>query len=155
MWLTGRYKWLAMSGAVIRTVGYGVMIRLRGQKNSLAELFIQQVIQGIGSGIIQTAILIPPQVVVPHSQIAQVLALLFSFSYLGSSVGSCISGAIYTSKMKEALWSRLGDSATQELVNTLFNSITSVLPAWGSSERLAIAYAVSSVPFLSKSAILY
>lgn len=44
-----RYKWVAVVGACIRTVGYGVMLRLRGADNSTAELFCVQVVQGIGS----------------------------------------------------------------------------------------------------------
>lgn len=93
MLTTGRYKWLTMGGVVIRLIGYGVMIRLRGQQNSMAELFAQQVIQGIGSGIIQTTLLVPSQVAVPHAQISQVLALIFSMSYLGRSIGSAIAEA--------------------------------------------------------------
>lgn len=58
MYWARRYKWLIMSGVVFRLIGYGVMIRLRGAHNSLAELFIVQVIQGAGSGIIQTAPLV-------------------------------------------------------------------------------------------------
>ncbi|KAI0477094.1 siderochrome-iron transporter [Xylariaceae sp. FL0804] len=142
---TGRYKWLVMGGAVARLVGYGVMIRLRGPGCTLGELFGQQVIQGVGSGIIQTCLLVPPQVVVPRRQIAQVLALVFSLSFLGSSVGSTIAGAIYTNTMREALRHHLGDSGSAELVDQLYNSITGTLPAWGSAEREAINLAYSQV----------
>lgn len=51
-WLVGktrRYKWMAVAGTCIRTVGYGVMLRLRGDNNSTDELYAMQVIQGIGS----------------------------------------------------------------------------------------------------------
>ncbi|KAK3939167.1 hypothetical protein QBC46DRAFT_459785 [Diplogelasinospora grovesii] len=146
MLATGRYKWLTMGGAVIRLIGYGVMIRLRGQENSMAELFAQQLIQGIGSGIIQTTLLVPPEVVVPHAQIAQVLALIYSVSYLGNSIGPAIAGGIYTNTLRPALWTHLGRNGTQELVDKLYNSITtSVLPAWGTPERVAINFAYSDV----------
>jgi hypothetical protein len=143
MWYTGKYKWLVMFGCVLRLIGYGVMIRLRGQYNTIGELMVQQLIQGAGSGIIQTCLLIPPQVVVPRSQVAQVLALVFSLSFLGSSIGATIAGAIYTNTMRSALWTYLGDSGTAELVDTLYNSITGELPAWDTAERIAINYAVS------------
>ena len=142
MLTTGRYKWLTMGGVVIRLIGYGVMIRLRGQQNSMAELFAQQVIQGIGSGIVQTTLLVPPQVVVPHAQISQVLALIFSMSYLGRSIGSAIAGGIYTNTLRPALWMYLGRNGTQELVDELYNSITGVLPDWGTPERVAVNFAV-------------
>lgn len=70
-------------------------------------------------------------------------ALMISFAFVGSSIGSCIAGGIYTNSFRPALWSHLGDSATPEMVNSLFNSITGVLPAWGTSERDAINAAVS------------
>lgn len=142
MLLTGRYKWLVTAGTAIRIVGYGMMTQLRGQDNSTAELFIQQLIQGLGSGIIQTALLVPPQIVVPRTQIAQVFALVLSFSFLGSSIGSCIAGVLYTSTFRERLRDRLGGLATDEMVNDLFQSITGTIPGWGTPERGAVNNAV-------------
>lgn len=143
MLVTGRYKWLVMGGTAIRLIGYGLMIRLRGQQNSIGELFAQQVIQGIGSGIIQTSLLVPPQIEVPHRQISQVLSLALSMSLLGSSVGFAIAGGIYTNTLRPLLWAHLGRNATQELVDKLYNSITGVLPLWGTPERDAVNFAVS------------
>lgn len=142
MWYTGRYKWLVMAGCVFRLIGYGIMIRLRGQYNTLGELIVQQLIQGTGSGIIQTCLLIPPQTMVPHAQVAQVLALVFSLSYLGSSIGSTIAGAIYTNTMRKSLIKAMGADATSALVDSLYNSITGELPLWESADRIAINYAV-------------
>lgn len=148
MWYTGRYKWLVMVGVIFRLIGYGVMIRLRGQYNTLGELIGQQLIQGTGSGIISTCLLIPPQLVVPHGQVAQVLALVFSLSFLGSSIGSTIAGAIYSNTMRESLTKALGSDGTSELINSLYNSITGELPAWNTPDRVAINYAVSHQLFL-------
>ncbi|EFX01082.1 siderochrome-iron transporter [Grosmannia clavigera kw1407] len=145
MYWARRYKWLIMSGTVLRLIGYGVMIRLRGAHNSLAELFIVQVIQGAGSGIIQTAPLVAPQLVIPHSQVAQMIAVVWTFSYLGSSLGSTIAGAIYTNTMRERLIARLGSDASSALVDSLYNSITGTLPTWGSADRIAINLAYSDV----------
>ncbi|KAL7624129.1 hypothetical protein AAE478_005686 [Parahypoxylon ruwenzoriense] len=145
MMKTGRYKWLIVTGAAIRLVGYGVMVRLRGAENSLAELFAQQVVLGIGSGILTTALLVPPQIVVPQAHTAQVLALVLCLSYVGYTVGSAVAGVIYTNTMRESLWRWLGNRGTDELVNSLYNSITGTLPEWGSPERTAISYAYSDV----------
>lgn len=62
------------------------MIRLRGAENSVAELFIVQLTQGIGSGIIQTSVLVSAQIQVPHKEMAQITALVICCSFLGSSV---------------------------------------------------------------------
>ncbi|RFU29512.1 hypothetical protein B7463_g6836, partial [Scytalidium lignicola] len=142
---TRRYKWLIMATIVIRLIGYGVMIRLRGANNSTAELFIVQLIQGIGSGIVQTAVIVSAQVVVPHSQLAQMTALVICFSFLGSSIGSSIAGGIYTNTFKNQLRAQLGSSVSETVVNQVYNSITGVLPAWDSPNRIAINYAYSNV----------
>lgn len=140
-----RYKHLAIAGAVVRLVGYGVMIRLRGAQNGYAELFIVQLIQGLGSGIIQNSLLVPVQVSVPHAEMAQATALVVSFSVVGSSIGSCIAGGIYTNTFKSRLWYHLGDRGSVSLVSHLFNSITTGVPAWGTPERTAINFAYTDV----------
>ncbi|TVY27273.1 Siderophore iron transporter [Lachnellula hyalina] len=141
---TQRYKWLLMGAVAIRLVGYGIMMRLRGANNTPAELFVVQLIQGIGSGVIQTAVLVSAQIMVPHAELAQITALVICFSFLGASIGASIAGGIYTGTFGEALKRHLGDEATRALIDELLNSITGVLPRWGSMERIAIDYAAST-----------
>ncbi|KAK8078467.1 siderochrome-iron transporter [Apiospora saccharicola] len=140
-----RYKWLVVIGACIRLIGYGVMIRLRTQDSTVGELFGQQLIQGTGSGIISTALLVVPTTVVPRAHIPQLLALVLCCVFLGSSIGSTIAGGIYTNTMRKSLWKWLGPSTSPALIESLYNSITGELPAWGSPERIAVNYAYSSV----------
>ncbi|KAI0702931.1 major facilitator superfamily domain-containing protein [Cerioporus squamosus] len=145
MYKTRRYKSLIIAGAVVRLVGYGVMIRLRGSDNSTAELFVVQLIQGIGSGFIQQIVVVAAQIVVPHAELAQVSALVLLTSFLGSAIGSCLAGGIYTNTFKGALRNNLGSGASQETIDALFNSITGVLPEWGTAERTAVNIAYSDV----------
>lgn len=141
---TRRYKWLVMGGVTIRIIGYGIMIRLRGANNSIGELVVVQLIQGIGSGIIQTSVFVGAQIQVPHSQLAQITALVICFSFLGSSIGACIAGGVYTGTFKDQLRDQLGGSAANStLVDSLFNSITGDLPEWGTPNRTAVNDAVS------------
>lgn len=139
-----RYKWIAVAGSVIRLVGYGVMIRLRGAENSVAELFVVQVIQGIGSGMLQTCLLVPAQISVTHAEMPQITALIICFSFVGGSIGSCIAGGIYTNTIFSAIWKYLPE-ASEENVTALANSITGVVPDWGTVERMAISMAVSTI----------
>ncbi|KAF9873697.1 siderochrome-iron transporter [Colletotrichum karsti] len=142
---TRRYKWLLIAAAGIRMIGYGVMLRLRGADNSVAELFVVQIIQGLGSGIMQLSVLVPAQVVVPHREMPQITALVICFSIIGGSIGSCIAGGIYTNTFKPALYKYLGDGASTELIDSLFDSIVGTAPAWGTPERTAINHAFSDV----------
>ncbi|KAL0935906.1 siderochrome-iron transporter [Colletotrichum truncatum] len=142
---TRRYKWLLIVAAFIRIIGYGIMLRLRGADNSVGELFIVQIIQGLGSGIMQLSILVPAQVIVPHRQMPQITALVVCCSILGSSIGACIAGGIYTNTFKPTLYRYLGAGASPQLVDSLFDSIVGVAPAWGTPERTAISHAFTDV----------
>ncbi|KAL1303078.1 hypothetical protein AAFC00_006522 [Neodothiora populina] len=140
------YKWTVVVACLVRTVGFGLMVHLRGANNSDAELFIVQAIQGIGSGVIQIVCLTIAQVVVPHAEMAQVSALVMLAICLGSGLGSTTAGGIYTNNFKEALRNRMGDKASPQTIEAIYNSIlASDLPAWGTAERTATNLAYSDI----------
>lgn len=145
MYKTRRYKWLIFAGAVIKLIGYGIMLRLRGANNNWAELFVVQSVQGWGSGLVEIIVIVGAQVVVPHAEMPQVTALVLLFSFVGGAVGNAIAGAIYTGTFKEALKRRLGSLATDKLVQTIFESITAGVPPEGSGQKRAIDLAYSDV----------
>lgn len=119
------------------------MFRIRTANPTMAELYIVQVVQGVGDGIVQTGGYVAASINVPHKETAQMTALIVMIGMLGSSVGNSIGGAIYTGTFREQLALQLGDSGTPELIDGLFNSISLVLPEWGTPDRIAINLAVS------------
>ncbi|KKK25239.1 siderochrome-iron transporter [Aspergillus rambellii] len=140
-----RYKWIGVGGAVLRMVGYGVMVRLRRNESSTTELFIVQVVQGLGSGIIETIIIVAAQISVPHAELAQVTSLIMLGTFLGNGIGSSVAGAIYTGQLRQRLRMHLGSGVSESKVDILYNSITGTLPAWGTVERTAVNQAYSDV----------
>jgi MFS family permease len=110
-----------MSGVSVRIVGYAIMFRVRTANPSMAELFAVQLIQGLGDGIVQTGAYVAATVNVPHRETAQMAALIVMIWMLGQSIGNAISGAIYTRTFREELAKQLGDRATPELIEALFN----------------------------------
>ncbi|KAI1472153.1 MFS general substrate transporter [Daldinia caldariorum] len=143
---TRRYKWVCVLGATIRLVGYGVMVHLRGSENSTVEIFIVQFVQGVGSGMVSSTLLIPAQAVVSYTEMPQITALVICFAFVGSSIGSCIAGGIYTGMIETELSAALGDVATAETVSALANSITgAIVPEWGTPERIAVNFAFTEV----------
>ncbi|KIW17014.1 hypothetical protein PV08_04205 [Exophiala spinifera] len=146
MYKTRRYKWLMVIGTAIKLLGFGLMIRLRGADNSWAELFVVQSVQGWGSGIIEIAIIVGAQVVVPHAEMAQVTALVLLCAFVGAAIGDSIAGGIYSGSFKDALRHHLGSGATDTIVDAVFESITSTdIPAQGTPQRKAVNLAYSDV----------
>jgi MFS family permease len=143
MYKTQSFKWLGVAGAAIRLIGYGVMIRLRTNESSMAEQFIVQVVQGLGSGIIETIIVVGAQSIVPHAELAQVTSLISLSAFLGDGIGSAIAGGIYTDTLRERLQFRL-NTTNQTEIDSMFNSITGTLPLWDTLERTAVNEAVSN-----------
>lgn len=140
-----KYKWAVMFGAVIRTIGYGMMMRWRTIGTSTAEMFIIQFIQGFGSGFISIPTFVVATVSVSHKELAQMTAFAVCVQTIGSSIGAAIAGGIYTGTFKSQLANELGPGASQSLIDTLFNSITAGIPTWGTADRIAISKAYSNV----------
>ncbi|KAI1627500.1 putative siderochrome-iron transporter [Exophiala viscosa] len=145
MYRSRRYKWLLVIGVIIRLIGYGLMMRLRGASNSIAQLFIMQVIQGAGSGAVGTVVIVVAQIVVPRSELAQATALELLFIYLGTSLGSSIAGTIYTSLFKQRLRYWMGPQTPQSIIDNVYETITNAGPRPGSNERNAVEHAYSDI----------
>ncbi|KUJ08496.1 MFS general substrate transporter [Mollisia scopiformis] len=145
MWKTRTYKWWIVGGLFIRIIRYRVMFRIRTSNPTLGELLVVQLIQGVCDGIVQTGGYVAATINVPHKETAQMAALIVMVGTLGSSIGDAISGAIYTGTFREQLRKQLGDKSTPELVEALFNSITTMVPEWGTPERTAINAAYNNV----------
>jgi len=99
-----------------------------------------------GAGFLEMIIVVAAQVVVPHVEMPQVTALVLLCTFVGSSVGGTVAGAIYNGNFKDALHRHLGSQATEDTINAVYNSITSLdIPAQGSTERTAVNLAYSDV----------
>jgi hypothetical protein len=123
-------------------MGYGLMIRVRTNDSSTVELFVVQMIQGLGSGCLESSMFMAAQIVVPHAELAQVTALVAMASHMGGGIGAAIAGGIYTTSMKGRLRARLGIDVPDARIEDLYDSITGTLPEWGSQDRVAVAAAV-------------
>lgn len=145
MMKTRSYKWMSVAGSLVRAVGYGVMVRVRTNDSTAAELFAVQIVQGLGSGFLEGSMFMAAQIVVPHAELAQVTALIAMATHMGGGIGSAIAGGIYTTAMKGRLRARLGTGVVEGQIEELYDSITGTLPEWGSQDRDAVAAAVSSV----------
>ncbi|KAF3002168.1 hypothetical protein E8E14_006227 [Neopestalotiopsis sp. 37M] len=140
-----QYKWIVVAGCIIRTVGYGVMLRLRGAENSAAEIFGVQVIQGIGTGVMEALLLPAVQFAVPQSNIGHVTGILQLFRFTGQAIGITASGAIYNSLFLPSLWKYMPVGTDPTTIEAVYNSLLGVLPEWGSIERTSITEAYGDI----------
>lgn len=102
------------------------MIHSRGANASTAEIVWTQILQGLGGGFSAVASQVGAQASVPHVDVAMVTAVVLLVTEIGGSVGSAISGAIWTNLMPGNLAKAL-PNVSEELRAELFSSITDVL----------------------------
>ncbi|KAJ6016789.1 major facilitator superfamily domain-containing protein [Penicillium sp. IBT 35674x] len=127
---TRRYKWLIVVGAVVRLIGYGVMIRLRGG----IELHFRALLCANNTG----------HWIRYHAD-QSVGARADIRTSRSNATDNSFGGLLFILGLEEALKNRLGNKATATLIQTLSNSITGVAPTWGSPERIAVNLAFSDV----------
>ena len=144
MYRTRRYKWLLVAGVLVRLIGYGAMLRLRGAANSTAELFAVQLIQGTGSGLVLTIVLVVAQIVVPRADLAQSTALALQFIYLGNALGSAVAGALYTGLFRDRI-AHHAPNLPQAQIDAVYNSITAQEDGGSPAQVNAVNHAYSDV----------
>ncbi|KAJ6597052.1 drug:h+ antiporter [Mycena vulgaris] len=98
-----RYKTLLVCGLVIRLIGVALMLHSRCAEGSNFELFMTQVLQGVGGGIAALSIQVSAQASVPRSDVAMVTAVVLLIAEFGAAGGGAIAGAIWSSQMPSKL----------------------------------------------------
>ena len=92
------------------------------------KVFVMQVIQGAGSGMVGTVVIVVAQVVVPRAELAQSTALELLFLYIGNSMGSSIAGTIYTSLFKKILRFSMRPGTPRSVNDSVYDTITEFVP---------------------------
>ncbi|KAI8140793.1 major facilitator superfamily domain-containing protein [Fennellomyces sp. T-0311] len=118
-----RPKWLMVAGLLIRLLGVGIMINARGALGGTAELVWCQLLQGWGGGFASTISGMMASAMVPHTDMAVVVALVNLFAEIGNGIGTSIATAVWNAQMPGELAAHMPtNNAT--LVNDFFNSAT-------------------------------
>lgn len=100
---TDRFKWLACAALPVHILGGAMMIIFRRPDSHLVWIIMCQVLITIGGSTLVVCEQMAVMVVANHGELASVLALLSLSSYVGSAVGSSLSGAIWNTTLPEAL----------------------------------------------------
>jgi MFS family permease len=90
---TGRYKWLAIAGAVLATVGMSILARL-GTAATATTILWSLVVAGLGFGAAQPVYSLVVQNAAPRSHMGAATATSQFFRSIGSTIGVAVFGTI-------------------------------------------------------------
>lgn len=141
---TGNFKWLLIGGLAVHTLFLGLLIYFRHPDTATGLLVMCQLILGFASGTIVLCLNVGVVATVEHADIAATVALLGVSSYIGSAVGSAVSGAIWTNLFPGKLLQLLPESAKDDAMD-IYGSLQRQLSfPPGSTARTAIAETYAS-----------
>ncbi|CUM65825.1 uncharacterized protein PRCAT00003474001 [Priceomyces carsonii] len=122
--ITHRYKVYQIFGIVLSILGLGIMIEGKNARSSTLALVWSQILDGMGGGFNVVGSGVALQASVPHRDMSISMSILSLWSYIGQSIGSAISVAIWEGKMYNALRKHLPSSVLDTEVASFFADIT-------------------------------
>ncbi|CAG8109384.1 unnamed protein product [Penicillium salamii] len=120
---THRYKTLMVTGAVLKLIGYAILIT--GSNRSTEKtgaLVASQILLGTGALTVIGA-RVGSQASVPHEDMATVISNLSLWSTLGSSVGYTIASSIWTEKMLAYMRDECPTGTPESTLKKIYGSI--------------------------------
>ena len=123
---THRYKLLQIAGLSIKIIGMGIALSGDRATISTGALVMTQILVGCGSALSIVGSRVASQASVPHQDVALAIALLSLWTRIGGAIGSAVVSVIWADRMPKFLRQYLPASATEEDVQQLFGSVTSI-----------------------------
>ncbi|KAI0906562.1 putative MFS siderophore transporter [Ustulina deusta] len=140
-----RFKWLAVVALPVHIIGGALMIIFRRPDTHIIWVIMCQILLTIGGSTLVVCDQMAVMAVANHAELASTMAILSLATYLGSAMGSSLSGAIWNSTLPGALAELLPELSSVELVNIGSDLKKQLSYPMGSPIRTAIiaAYAQS------------
>lgn len=148
---TGYFKWTLYIAVPLYVFAQGLMIYFRKPTGYVGYIVMCQIFISIGGSIFIIVQQLAVLAAVNHQDVAAALSLLYVVGTVGGSVGSAISGAIWTNTYSYALEQYLPESAMADF-DMIYNDIETQLSYEpGSATRTAIqeAYAYAQTRMLA------
>ncbi|KAI1426107.1 putative MFS siderophore transporter [Xylaria sp. FL1777] len=142
-----RFKWLAVVALPVHILGGALMIIFRRPDSHIIWVIMCQILLTIGGSTLIVCDQMAVMAVVNHAELASTMAILSLGTYLGSAMGSSLSGAVWNSTLPGALAKLLPELSPVEL-NRISSDLKKQLSyPMGSPTRTAIiaAYAQSQI----------
>jgi len=140
-----RFKWLAVLALPIHILGGLLMIVFRRPETHIVWVIMCQVFLTIGGSTLVVCDQMAVMAVASHAELASIMAILSLATYVGSAVGSSLSGAIWNYTLPSALAELLPELGPIELGHIASDLKKQLSYPLGSPTRTAIigAYAKS------------
>ncbi|KAI1191230.1 MFS general substrate transporter [Nemania serpens] len=140
-----RFKWLAVAALPVHLLGGALMIIFRQPDTHIVWVIMCQILLTIGGSTLVVCDQMAVMAVASHAELASTLAILSLATYLGSAMGSSLSGAIWNATLPGSLEELLPELSPAELGHIAASLKKQLSYPLGSPTRAAIvaAYAKS------------
>jgi hypothetical protein len=136
-----RFKWLAILALPVHILGGALMIIFRRPDTHIIWVIMCQVFLTIGGSTLVVCNQMAVMAAANHAELASVMAILSLASYIGSAMGSSLSGAIWNSTLPGALADLLPELSPVELRHIASDLKKQLSYPMGSPTRVAIVAA--------------
>ncbi|CAK9436356.1 uncharacterized protein LODBEIA_P09140 [Lodderomyces beijingensis] len=151
-----RLKLFIIFGCSMCSVAMGILLHFRGTNDGIeSEKYIRGVIGGLCFfGFSSAFLTFPTQVSIAtctnHEHMSVIIAVLMACYWIGQSIGTSISGAIWTNKMYNIILANMIEMNIENAAELAFMAYGSAfefaaLHPWGTPARVAVAFAYAQV----------
>ncbi|KAF4495992.1 MFS transporter SIT family, siderophore-iron:H+ symporter [Fusarium agapanthi] len=144
-----RLKFIIVGGTLLFMVAFGVLILYPGGASTSSQegIMAAQILLGVAGGFFAYPTQASIQASATREHVAILTGLYLSFYNVGSALGTCLSGAIWTQTLYKALKHNLDFQPDETLAKRIYNSPFAVIPDYpvGTAIREAIISSYSSV----------
>lgn len=137
-----RLKYFIVAGTALFMVAFGLLIRYRGGSDGSSKSGVigAQVLLGIAGGMFPYPAQASIQAATIHEHVAVITGLYLALYSIGSALGSCVSGSIYTQVLFKSLEDNLAPLGNASLAAATYASPLTVVLDYpvGTPERTAM-----------------
>ena len=144
-----RLKLFIILGTCLFMVAYTLVIHFRGgaSDGSKAGVITAQIVLGLAGGFFAYPTQASVQAATKHEHMAVLTGIYLGSYNIGSALGTCVSGAIWTQNLYPSLVDSLAFQSNATLARAVYESPFEVIPAYpiGTPERNAIVFSYRHV----------
>lgn len=137
-----RLKYFILAGTMLFLVAFGLLIHYRGGHNNAAQSGVigAQVLLGIAGGLFPYPAQASIQAATKHEHVAVITGIYLASYNVGSALGNCVSGAIWTQTLYSQLQNRLAFTGNETLAASFYGSPFLLVAEYpvGTVERAAV-----------------